>query len=164
MWRPPSPVLLVFSLARNSRTFSGCRGSNIACTFTCSLFLLTISVVHSSRLGNNMRGESGLSPPASESPVSTDLTEDPGPRSVVGHGRGLHRPLGHSVSCQPEMTASVSLQTKQKASMRSSLRFMTHIRPRHGLRFGRRLHDPAAQDRRLQESGGLISEQMRRAA
>jgi len=38
------------------------------------------------------------------------------------------------------MMASVSLQTKQKASMRSSLRFITHIRPRHGLRFGWRLH------------------------
>jgi len=55
-------------------------------------------------------------------------------------GAGSIGPSAHSVSCQPEMTASVALQTMQKTSMRLSLRFITHMRPGHGFRAGRCLH------------------------
>src|SRR3954470_4148160 len=49
-------------------------------------------------------------------------------------------PSAHSVSCQPEMTASKSRQPWQKTWMRSSGTFITQSRPRHCFRSGRRLH------------------------
>jgi hypothetical protein len=78
-----------------------------------------------------------MSPPASEGPLFTGTTGDPGPGQSSVMGAGSIGPSAHSVSCQPEMTASVTLQAMQKTSMRSSLRFITHISPRQGLRRGR---------------------------
>ena len=49
-------------------------------------------------------------------------------------------PPAHSVSCQLWMEVSIVLQTMQCARIPSSSVFTTHIKPGHGLPFGRRLH------------------------